>query len=512
MTRYANNVNDQFGRPIQGAQVHVYTRSEQLVTLTGDLGEPLANPVTTDSSGGFSFNAPDGVYILDIWLNGRRLYRDNNVEVGQGPALPVEIVVALADPGRAALVGAAGGGSVQDRLNALASADATLAAADTALDTRLDAIEVVTPTGEPASRTLQTALWGSQEGRSRLEVYSGGPQTVRLLGTTFCMQGFRRFGEYEFPSGPRFPVTGGGASINLGAAGTIPGLTTPVLPNWYNIWAVANAGNAACSFRATPTFLVKSRAGNVLTLGRCGEDLARKDAALGTSAGITDATYGYANNALAGTRVMILSQGLSFTNRIATITANTATTITLDDATGLGPLDMICPWPTGWTYARWLGDVYLETGAFPAGELRNMYDDGRVCQGRMVDLMFYIGPGYLDGVILQSAAKPVFLQGFISPHAVSVTVYETVAISTASLGFALTFWDNDGSRHVTKEVLYRKLRDTTESIVDQPTKMNFYQSQRYWIWNRDQNLAVNPNELNASKSGVKQQVIGWEIP
>jgi hypothetical protein len=102
MSRYADNIFQSIdgaqGPPIAGASVYVYTATEQLADLTADGGGALSNPVTTDASGAFYFNADDGLYILEVWLNGRKLFRDEAVQVGAGLPIPDSVLAALAAP------------------------------------------------------------------------------------------------------------------------------------------------------------------------------------------------------------------------------------------------------------------------------------------------------------------------------------------------------------------------------------------------------------------------------
>lgn len=120
MSRYFDNVQDQYGRPVEGAQVYVYTQSEQLATIRSgsDAGPIITQPLFTGSDGGFEFYADDGLYSLAFYFQGQRLVRDLQAVVGDGPELPADIVAALASPGRAALIGSAGPSNVQADINA----------------------------------------------------------------------------------------------------------------------------------------------------------------------------------------------------------------------------------------------------------------------------------------------------------------------------------------------------------------------------------------------------------
>jgi hypothetical protein len=76
---YSNTLRDDNQRPISGAQVYVYDQTgAALQALTDPVsGAALANPVVADEFGNFSFNtADDGVKLLDIFLNGHRIWKE----------------------------------------------------------------------------------------------------------------------------------------------------------------------------------------------------------------------------------------------------------------------------------------------------------------------------------------------------------------------------------------------------------------------------------------------------
>lgn len=82
MTRYSDTLRDQFERPITGATIYVYTDEEILANLEEDGGGILANPITSDEYGNFYFNAPTGFYILDFFVGGRKVLRQENIAIG----------------------------------------------------------------------------------------------------------------------------------------------------------------------------------------------------------------------------------------------------------------------------------------------------------------------------------------------------------------------------------------------------------------------------------------------
>lgn len=94
MSRYADQIQDEFQRPVAGATVYVYVWDEDeetagdLDTLTNDAAAQLANPLTTDAFGQFYFNAVDGAKLLEVHYNGRVRFKEV-IRVGPLPAGPV---------------------------------------------------------------------------------------------------------------------------------------------------------------------------------------------------------------------------------------------------------------------------------------------------------------------------------------------------------------------------------------------------------------------------------------
>lgn len=98
------DVNGAPGKALQGVKVYVYTQDGELAALADADDTPIANPVTTDASGAYSFYADDGLYRADFWANGRFLSRDNQIPVGVGLPLPNDVLAALVSPAGSSLV------------------------------------------------------------------------------------------------------------------------------------------------------------------------------------------------------------------------------------------------------------------------------------------------------------------------------------------------------------------------------------------------------------------------
>jgi hypothetical protein len=67
MQKYANAVADLTGAPVANASVQVNLQAGGAATIYSDNGvTPATNPLTTDTTGAFSFYAADGRYQLVI--------------------------------------------------------------------------------------------------------------------------------------------------------------------------------------------------------------------------------------------------------------------------------------------------------------------------------------------------------------------------------------------------------------------------------------------------------------
>jgi hypothetical protein len=77
VSRYDDQVLDEFNRPVPGVSIYVYDDAGALDTLTADDASPLANPLTSDANGLFYFNAADGEKLLDFrfGFDGRTRYK-----------------------------------------------------------------------------------------------------------------------------------------------------------------------------------------------------------------------------------------------------------------------------------------------------------------------------------------------------------------------------------------------------------------------------------------------------
>lgn len=280
-------------------------------------------------------------------------------------------------------------------------------------------------------RFLTDAVLIPTVGQRRGRINYNTATTLRVDGIpdAIAMGGFRYMGNYLKSRG-RLVSTGltTTAHVVVSISSQLAGLTSGQFFNWYAVFACSNPGDATVSYRLVPYFRCFSRSGNVVTLGHGGENQNVTPATV---------TYSMAANAFAGVDCLVIEQGEIFSGRTTTITASTATTITLADATGIGPLDFFLPAPPGFSEYHYLGTAFWEG---PTGDWRNIADTGSVVKARMVTVAEVPATGALSN-------QKIRFGGHISPLATGISGRYNAVSSTASLGsFGETF-AHDGGGH-----------------------------------------------------------------
>lgn len=301
-------------------------------------------------------------------------------------------------------------------------------------------------------------------GQRRGRVNYNTVTSVRVDGIPdrIAMGGFRFMGNYLKSQGRLVPTGLGAASHAVVDMSTqLAGLNTSELDNWYAVFACSNPGSAAVSFRLVPYFRCLSRSGNVITLGHGGEN---------RNASPVAQTYDMAANAFAGVECLVINQGLEFSGRTTTITANTTTTITLADGTGIAALDFLLPAPPGFSEYHYLGTAYWET----PGEWRNIADSGAKVNARMVNMDEVGASGALTN------AK-VRLGGNISPLALGFVGRIVESLSTASTGAVSELISHDGANHGVFQFFLTKEATATVTGVEMIDGLCFSKEQAMWI-------------------------------
>lgn len=347
--------------------------------------------------------------------------------VGVDGALPNSV------PALASNIIADGGGTVQEEIDArpnfvtlaLATAAALFGAdggitVQAALNDRYTKAEASAITDIKAVVQGQARINWASSSTVSLEV----PENIVMAGMLISRNYRKGFGK-SFSTGINGTVI---ISFNDDLAHE----ATKSLNTWYEFFAVANDGDANCDFKAVPYLAVKSVAGNVVTLGESGEG---KDPNL-------PATFTWPVDALAGAEVLLIEEGFAKSRRFVNCTANTTTTITLDDVGALAQGDRILVMPNGWDHYASLCPHYLDSA-----EPRNIAD---LVVQTWSHMSFNISALPASGAV--STPLEISMRGFVPPLANGAIIAMDLTISTTSSGdFAHYLWHDSSSHEFSKE-------------------------------------------------------------
>jgi hypothetical protein len=297
------------------------------------------------------------------------------------------------------------------------------------------------------------------------------------------MGGFRYRGHYTKARGPMLPLLDNIASCapeGLGAESTFRS------DNWYAAFAISNPGDTSAKIVTMPFLRVSSVAGNVVTLNMAGEMVHAQ----------LVQTYAWktANN-LAGVDCLIISEGSGWSGRIAKITANSASTVTLDVPGGLAFGDFLLPAPPNAQNYVYISSFYMDDDA-----VRNIYDSGTVVRCKMNELQspdVSAGRFTVPGAVLQCA-------GYISPLATAAILESGGAFSTATQGDYAEYFDPDGSNHIVHTGYMRKNATTTEPYYFTNIQIPFLYYQKFNYY--------NDGSMAGLRSAGKLHIKGWIEP
>lgn len=321
----------------------------------------------------------------------------------------------------------------------------------------------VVPDNDGATWTVDVAAPFSSAPSSLFRIQYGSVSSTRIfVPPQIRMGGFRMFGQPYDMTGRLVStgVVGSGTIANGGANHEVE--NTIIFPHWYAIFAVANDTDVTCTFTQMPFLRALSVAGSVVTLGSLKETDQDSPEAV---------TFDWADNALAGTDLLVITEGGLFSGRVTSVVGNTATTITVADVGTIQANSRLLPAPPGWDRYHYGRAHYLETAQ---GEVRNMADEG--------DYVGTAGTNILD--IPDAGPIPVWtrlnLAGMISPLATGARFSFTYVASTASTGIASHQFGHDSSDHRVWDAYDNKLDDTSQSFSHE-VYVPFSNDQETWI-------------------------------
>lgn len=274
--------------------------------------------------------------------------------------------------------------------------------------------------------------------------------SVYVAARSFHFAGFRFMGQYLRPTA-KFRSVVGSAMPSVSFNTDISVINTPHINNWYGVFAVANASSTNAVLKMAPFFRVQSVAGSVITFGGAGE---AQDYA---------SAYTYdvptPNNAV-GVDVLVVSETINsvqnyYSGRLTTVTANTATTLTLASIGTIAAGDWVIVAPPGFTDYCYLSSLYND------GATRNFADSGSIVKTRSIQIPT---GATLDGALSASGVQFI-VAGIVPPLATGAVLEVTQSLSTASTGDFLYRMQIDATHdyHVTYQ---RKDNTITATYVE----------------------------------------------
>lgn len=105
MAQRNGNHTDENGKPVEGAEVYVYTKDGDVATLTDTDDQPITHPVITDQDGNYVYRAADGYYNEHTWVGKRLVQKEIGVFIGD-PNLSLQLAnEAVVEAAEAVLAG-----------------------------------------------------------------------------------------------------------------------------------------------------------------------------------------------------------------------------------------------------------------------------------------------------------------------------------------------------------------------------------------------------------------------
>lgn len=314
--------------------------------------------------------------------------------------------------------------------------------------------------------------------------------SVFVTDKSFTMSEFRVGGQYTRTKAPTWTTSNASTEIHADV-GRFGSASTTALNNWYAAFACANAEDVSVSTQAVPFLRVRSVVSDTVTLGYAGLG----DDELGGL--LAAATYTWTPSELVGLDVLVVSEGVLAGklniqgSRRTTITAATATTITLEDIGTVGERDWLLPAPSGFDFFRYLGSFYFDTA-----EITNIYDSGSLVRYTGVANANFTN-NYTGS---QASAVAIKLGGYIPPLATGAVLETKYTLATASTGDIFESFGGDISHFYDNRYLSK------EGAGNQSVRHSNIQVTFLW---RQEYAYKNSGSLIANKAFDEHYVYGW---
>lgn len=314
-------------------------------------------------------------------------------------------------------------------------------------------------------------------------VIYGSATSVRLSRSFVAMGGFRFRGQYTRGMVPTFAMADKVASVAPAGLGAE---RSNCKESWYAAFACANEGDASAVVKTMPFLRVGSISGNVITLNKAGE---------GTH-DIAEKSYDWmADNNLAGVQCLVISEGGQWSGRVATVVANTATTLTLNNIGALSFGAFLLPAPPGFAHFCYLASFYLDTH-----EVRNIYDTGTEVVSRGIYLLLPETPGASPGPV----GTLMDCSGYIAPLATGVRMDSRCVMSTSATGDYAEYFSPDSGNHDVRTNYDLKDNSGSRSFVFGGVSLAFLYPQTFNF--------KNAGTLAAKRSEGRIAPTGWFEP
>lgn len=319
-------------------------------------------------------------------------------------------------------------------------------------------------------------------GGARDAVCYASAQAVRVFRNYATMGGFRFRGQYTKGRAPTFPMPSNKvASLTTDLAG----MTATTFENWYAVFACADEGDTTATLKITPFLRAGVVAGSSIGLIKGGEGLT------------SDVTQTYAwttTNNLAGTDLLVITEGGGFSGRVTTITANSTSSITVSSIGSIANHDTFLPAPVGYDHYVYLGTFYEDTA-----EVRNIYDSGTLVKSKGIYTLY---PNVSTGSFPTPTA--IDCTGYISPLATAVVLDSSCVLSTASAGTYAEYFDGDGSNHTLQSAYVQKDNSGNLTVVFDNIQAPFLYPQQFYY--------SNAGTLVATRISGQLNITGWFEP
>lgn len=341
-----------------------------------------------------------------------------------------------------------------------------------------------TPLDEGTQLASGGLAWTVCSGPRDALVYASA-STVKVCRSHAVMGGFRYRGQYTRGRAPVYPLP---ANRTVSVIADQAAMGGPTFENWYAVFACANPVAATASLKCMPFVRVGSMGGAVANLVHAGE---------GQSAPAAR-TYGWTANSLAGTQCLIISEGGNWSGRVATITANTQQSITLDVPGAVAAGDFLLPAPPGFAHYCYLASFYLDTA-----EVRNIYDTGTLVKAKMI---YLLTPSAANSGSVPAPGATFNCAGYICPLATGVVMDSSLTCSTTQTGTYAEYYDPDGSSHIVQTSYREKTAVLNETFVFPNISVPFQYFQKFNYYNAGDPI------LLANRIGGQLNITGWIEP